>query len=149
MSASLPTAIPAYISILQAALPTGFQVKLGTIVGVYIAPQTLLISGVRFTQDAYAELGPTYRHEEQYVISNSLCSSSGGIDDEPTRLQEVYTLYKTIQTTIANNPNLNNTVRLAWPKQVSYSPTYDAIHGYSVGVLNFEVECQVRVTSLT
>lgn len=147
MSSSVATAIPAFITICQNALPAGFQVALGQIFTPYVSPQTLLITGIHFTEDEYAELGPTYRHEEHYNIECSLCSTAGD-NDQSTRLQEVYALYKDIQVAVANNPTLNSNVRLGWCRQLDYTPTYDA-KGFSVGQLSFEVQVQARVTSLT
>lgn len=146
MSASLPSSIPALVTIAQGALPTNFQVALSKVPPVYVPSQSLLITGVRFSKDAYAELGPTYRHEEQYTVSCSLFSSAGG-SDALARLQEVYSLYTAIQEAIANNPTLNATVRLAWPKQQAFTPGADA-NGLDVGQLDFQVYCEVRVTSL-
>lgn len=146
MSSSVPNAIPAFTSIAQAALPAGFQVTLGTVFGPYVSPQTLLITGVHFNEDEYAELGPRYQHEEHYTVACSLCSTAGD-NDQPTRLQEVYALYKDILVAVANNPTLNSNVRLAWCRQLNYSPANDA-RGWSVGQLDFEVEVQARVDSL-
>lgn len=146
MSASAPTAVPAFRSLIQAALPTGFQVKFGTTFGPYVAPQALLITGLHFTEDQYAELGPRYQHEEHYNIECALCSSAGN-DDEDARFQETYALYNVIQVAIATHPDLNQTVRLGWCRQLDYSPTYDP-KGMSVGMLTFEVQVQARVDSL-
>ena len=147
MSASAPTVVPAFIAICQAALPANFQVRFGTVFGPYVAPQALQITGLHFTEDEYAELGPTYRHEEHYNIECAL-SSSAGDDDESSRFQEVYALYEAVSVAIANNPSLSSTARLGWCRQLDYSPTYDP-KGMSVGVLTFEVQVQVRVTSLS
>jgi hypothetical protein len=150
MAASVPTAIPALTSIFQGALPDNFQVGLGQVFTPYIAPQTLLITGIHFTEDEYAEMAPTYKHEEHYNVQCCLISTAGdnGYDAQASRLQEVYTLYQGIQVAVANNPNISNTVRLGWCRQLDYMPSAD-IKGMSAGVLNFEVEIQARVTSLT
>jgi hypothetical protein len=146
MSASLPSSLPQFMSIAAAALPAGFQVILGVNFNPYVSPQTLLITGVHFDEDTYGEMGPRYQHEEHYNIECSLCSTAGD-GDEPARLQEVYVLYKDLQVALANNPSMNNTVRLAWCRQLAYSPAKDA-RGWSVGQLDFEVQVQVRVDSL-
>jgi hypothetical protein len=146
VSSSLPNALPAFVSIATAALPTGFQIKEGAIFGPYIAPQALLITGIHFTQDAYAELGPSYKHEEHYSIQCALCSAQAP-DDQASRLLEVYSSYSLISVAVANNPTLNGTIRLAWTRQLDYSMGYDP--KFSVGTLTFEVQCQARVTSLT
>lgn len=154
MASSVPLAVPAFISLCQGALPASFTVKLGTIFGPYVPPQALLITGVHFTEDAYAELGPSYRHEEHYNIACALTVSQGGPDDEPDLMQSVYALYEDVSVAVANNPtlptpqNTTGTVRLGWCRQLDYEPTYDAVKAMMQGVLTFEVECQARVTSL-
>jgi hypothetical protein len=146
MSASAPVVVPAFIAIAQAALPASFQVRFGTVFGPYIAPQALQITGIHFTEDMYAELGPRYQHEEHYNIECALSSTSGN-DDESSRFQEVYALYKDLQVAIANNPTISNTARLGWCRQLDYSPTFDPT-GVSVGLLTFEVQVEARVDSL-
>jgi hypothetical protein len=134
------------MSIMKAALPAGFQVRFGTVFGPYIAPQALQITAIHFTEDQYAELGPRYQHEEHYNIECAL-SSTAGNDDELARFTETYALYDAIQIAVANHPDLNQTVRLGWCRQLDYSPTYDP-KGMSVGMLTFEVQVQARVDSL-
>lgn len=146
MATSVTAALPAYMSLVQGALPTGFLVKFGTVFGPYVAPQALLLTGIHFTEDQYAELGPRYQHEEHYNIECALCSSAGN-DDEMARFNETYALYEDISVAIANHPDLNQTVRLGWCRQLDYSPTYDP-KGMSVGMLTFEVQVQARVDSL-
>lgn len=148
MSSSIPNSVPAFISIAAAALPANFNVQFGTTFNPYVSPQSLLITGVRITKDAYAELGPTYRHEEHYNIQATLCSTGGDPNSQGERLSEVYSLYDDISVAVASNPNLNNTVRLAWCRQLGYAPTFDA-KGLAVGTLDFEVYCEQRVTSLS
>lgn len=146
MSSSAPNAIPAFISIAEAALPANFQVRFSQVFNPYVAPQSLLITRVVFTEDGFAELGPRYQHEEHYNLECSLTSVAGD-DDPTTRLSEVYTLYKDISIAVAAKPTLNGTVRLAWCRQLGYEPTKDA-KGLDVGQLDFEVQCQARVDSL-
>lgn len=147
MSASLPNALPAFMSIAQAALPTDFQVALGAVLlSPYAAPQTLLVLGANFTEDAFAELGPTYRHEEHYSIRCNLTSFAGD-RDQLARLAETYALYKSILIAVAAAPTLNGTVRLAWCSQLGYTPMADS-KGMTFGSLDFEVQCQARVDSL-
>lgn len=147
MSASLPAVVPALQSVLQGALPSGFQVVFATVMPIYINAQSCMITGARFSMDTWAVLGPDYTHEEQYGISCTLISSYG-TNDEFSRLNEVYTLYKNISVAIANNPTLNGTVRVAGTTQNAYSPTKDA-KGFDVGRLDFTVKVEVRVQSLT
>lgn len=147
MSSSLPNALPAFMSIATAALPTNFQVREGAIFGPRVDPQTLLITGVHFLADEYGEISPAYRHEEHYNIQCAL-SASQGTDDQASLLATVYGLYSDISIAVANNPNLNNTVRLAWTRQLDYMMGY-AANSLTVGTLMFEVQCQARVNSLS
>jgi hypothetical protein len=146
VSSSVPNAIPAFISIAQAALPASFTVRFSQVFNPYVAPQSLLITGVTFNVDEFAELGPRYQHEEHYNLECCLVSTAGN-DDPMTRLSEVYALYKDITIAVAAKPTLNGTVRLAWCRQLSYEPTTDA-KGLGVGQLNFEVQVEARVDSL-
>lgn len=146
MASSVPQAIPQLIAIMSAALPEGFQVSFDTRFNPFVAPQTLLITGIRFTKDEYAEMSPNYRHEEWYNVSCSLSGSAVGAEQTALLLQ-VYSLYSDISVAIANNPNLNNTVRLAWSRQNDFSPTGDS-KGMNIGLLTFEVQIQARVDSL-
>ena len=147
MSASAPVVVPAFMAVATAALPQNFQVREGQVFGPRVDPQTLLVTGIHFLVDEYAEMGPRYQHEERYNIQCAL-ASSGGKDDQASRLQEVYALYGPLTIAVANNPTLNQTVRLAWCRQLDYTMGYDG-RGLSVGVLLFEVQIQVRVNSLS
>lgn len=144
MGASAPNAIPAFMAIAAAALPPGFQVRYAARMGAYIGAKTLLVTGVKFTADEAASLGPVYQHEEHYAITASLCSFAGN-DDEATRMAEVYALYASLGNAVNSQPTLSGTVRVAWLAQLGYEPTYD-MKGASVGVLEFEVQCQARVS---
>ena len=150
MSTSAPNAVTQFLAIAAAALPANFQVRFGAVFGPRVDKQALLVTGVHFTNDDFAELGPDYRHEEHYALACSLCSFAGGPDETnaATRMSEVFNLYADISVAVANNPTLNGTVRVAQTRQLEYSPTADA-QGRSVGVLSFEVLCQQRVSSLT
>lgn len=150
MANSLPLSVPALMSVIEAALPSGFEVAFGNTVGIYIAAQSVLVGKVTFSKDDPATIGPNYPHEEHYTIACTLFSSAGN-NDELTRLSEVYTLYNEIKVAISQNPRLNNgtvdTVRYAWPKQKGYSPSKDS-NGMDVGRLDFVVYCEARVDSL-
>jgi hypothetical protein len=147
VSSSVPTVLPAFLSIATAALPAGFQVFEGTNMQPYVSPQTLMITGVRFSKDDPAEISPVYRHEEAYAIQCSICSAAGD-PDQAARMQEAFTLYADLSIAVASQPTLNGTCRVAWCKQLSYKPTWDQ-KGLSVGQLAFEVNVQVRVNSLS
>jgi len=143
MSSSVPLAVPAFISIATAALPAGTQIKMGTQFGVYEGAMALLVTGVRFNQDEIAEMSPAYKHEEHYVINCSLFSTAGD-DDHPGRMQDVYSLYRFIMIALASHADLNDTVRVAWTRQLDYTPGFDP-KGFQVGQLDFEIVCEARV----
>lgn len=145
MTASAPLAVPAFVSIAQTALGPNFQIREGQIYNVFVAPQSLLITGIHFTEDKPAALGPDYPHEEHYSILCSLYSSAGN-DAQDQRLQETYALYASLSIAVATNPDLNKTVRTAWCRQLDYLPTTDG-KGMPVGQLNFEVNITARVQS--
>lgn len=145
MSSSLPNAVPAFASIATAALPSGFLVKEGSVLGPYDPPQALLITGVHFLMDQPAVLGPDYRHEEHYNIQCTLVAMQG-TDDQASLLGTAYGLYADISIAVANAPTLNGTVRVALTRQLDYAMGYDP-KGLAVGTCTFEVVCEARVTS--
>lgn len=160
MSSSVPAVVPAFISLAKTAFPAGAQVWFGTVMPVnqsgpgnvsgVASGITLQIPGIHFNEDEFAELGPSYRHEEHYNIEGLLTAWSGG-QDYAQLLQDVYTEYANLTIALANNPTLglNNPVpRLAWPRQLGVNPTPDA-QGFASVQIQFEVEVQARVTSLT
>lgn len=147
MASSIPGAIEQFIVVATAALPSTFQVREGSIYGPNIGQQSVLIGDVTVTMDTWAELGPNYRHEEHFDIQCVL-SSAAGNDDAPSRLNETYSLYNDISVAVANNPTLNNAVRVSYCRQLKYSPLPTS-QGWSMGTLNFEVCCEQRVTSLS
>lgn len=147
MSSSVPTVIPAFIAIATAALPAGFQIVENTQMQPFVSPQTLMITGVRFTKDDPAEISPVYRHEEAYAILCSLVSSAGD-PDQASRMTETFNLYKDLSIAVASQPTLNGTCRVAWCKQLGYKPTMTP-NSMSLGQLDFQVNVTVRVDSLS
>lgn len=148
MASSATDAKTQLIAIATAALPSTVTVTFDSTADVYIAPQSLLVTGISWTQDAYAELGPNYRHEEHYNLECAMWSAYGD-KDQDARMGEVMGLYQTLQVAVASNPTLNGTVRLAWCRLLDFNPTHDPGKGWSVGALTFEVQCQARVNSLS
>lgn len=148
MASSAPAAVTQFIAIAEGVLPSDVQVFFDSNQDVYIAPRSLMVTGVHFNQDMYAELGPNYKHEEHYNLECVLWSAAGD-NDQATRMSEVYSLYQAVQVAVASNADLNRTVRLAWCRQLDYTPGHDPVKGWSIGSLTFEVQCQARVTSLS
>jgi hypothetical protein len=149
MASSAKAAKSAFLAIATDALPAGITVKFDSNADVYIAPKSVLVTGISWTQDAYAELGPTYRHEEHYNLECSMWSAYGD-NDQDARMDEVMDeMYTPLQIAIAGNPTLNDTVRLAWCRLLDYNPTHDGAKGWAIGSLTFQVQCQARVESLS
>lgn len=159
MASSVPLAVPAFISLMQGVLPANSQVVLGTAFPVYAqdAVTAVTVEDIHFTQDEYAELGPTYRHEEHYNISCCLYNTGGMYQDEAdvsALMVATYVIYNDISVVVANNPTLGLSLtggswfRLGWCRQLDYSPAFD-IAGRSFGKLEFEIECQARMVSLS
>jgi hypothetical protein len=144
VSSSVPLAVPAFKDIATAALPGGTYVWTGKQLSRFISPVNLQICQVQFHEDAYAELGPSFRHEEHYDIICELKVFYGDGDFDQ-RLQDAYAYYALITSAVFNNPTLNSTVRLAWTRQEQFTPEADAF-GKTMGCLDFAVECQARVT---
>jgi len=151
MASSIPGAVQALITMMDplqgGVLPAGTQVWFGLPLSRYIAPVTLQITSVRIEQDDIVVLGPSYRHEEVYSIECILTECFGD-GNHLQRFLDVFTTYNTIETTIANNPTLNQNVRVAIPEKTGYSPTADQ-KGLPVGTLTFEIRCEQRVNSLS
>lgn len=163
MSTSVPAVIPAFMTLATNALPSGAQVWLGTVLPANFQPGpgdvtgvtsgvTLQITGVHFLEDGFAEMGPSYRHEERYNIECSLCAWNGGPPEGFAQcMTDAYAMYADLSIALANNPTLGLTTpkpRLAWPRQLDFSPSPDAF-GRIAGTITFEVQVQARVEAFS
>lgn len=156
MSSSVPIALPAFITLAESVLPANTSVIFNPTPPPFIAQQMLLITGIRFTQDAYAELGPNYRHEEHYNINCCLFQTGGMYNDQGSvqaLVGTTYDIYDDLTVAIAQNPTLDiaqDTIgfRIAWTRQLSYMPSIDS-KGMAFAALSFEVYCEARVLSLS
>lgn len=147
MSSSVPAAVSAFLSIAQAALPVTSLVWFGKPLGVYTAPLTLQVYGVHDGMQEIMTMGPDYKREETYEIQ-CLLTSWAGDQDFTSRMTEVYSAFQLITVAIANNPTMNQTVRFAQVHTFDYIPDADA-SGRSLGSLDFTINCQQRISSLT
>jgi hypothetical protein len=167
MSSSVPFAVPAFKTLATGALPLGSQIATGSVLPAFQANTgnvnaigsaiTLQIEGVHFNEDEFAELGPTYRHEEHYNIQCCLYAWAGDADYDQ-RLQDAYLAYDPLSVAVANAPELNlsnngtfaggSWFRLAWTRQLDLTLVPSA-QGFSTAQLTFEVQCQARVASLS
>lgn len=158
MSSSIPAAVANLITILTAALPASTQVVYGPPPSsgtheTYLAPNALWVSEVIGNQDP-AELGVNYRREENYSIICELTAFEGDQDFLAT-MQSCFTLFKTVEVTIANNPWLSTSglndstaaVRFAEVGDINFTPQLTP-KGQSNGSLQFHVRCSQRIDSL-
>lgn len=159
MSSSVKPAVNGLMTLMTAVLPvtTTVAVARSNALFVYTAPLTFLITNVMGDAN-WAELGPSYRIEEQYSIHCELTSYMGGNQDFLDRWDEVLDAWSIATVAIANDPHLtgipNNGEAVNGPVRVArysgYNLTSDADpKGNSIGCLEFAVDCKQRVTSLT
>jgi hypothetical protein len=156
MSSSVPAAVDGLMKLMTAVLPETTTVAIGKSgLQVYQAPLTFLVINV-LGDGTPGEMGPSYRIEERYSIMCELTSYAGDTNFLQ-RWTEVLDAWATVTVAIANDPhltgtpnspNVNGPVRYA--KYTNYSLQADADpKGQSIGCLQFAVDCQQRVTSLT
>lgn len=159
MSSSIPLAVANLVTMLDpnqgGTLPAGSQVFVQKYMPRFIAPLTLQIMEVHGKQEP-AEMSPGYRREEMYDIHCCL-SYAEGDNNYTNAFNQAFAAFKTIETTIGNNPWLsvaaqpgpgNGAVRFAQIEAEDYVPNAD-IKGLVVGEIEFTVNCQARITSLT
>lgn len=151
MATSIDGAVHALLTMMDptqgGVLPAGALVTFGKYLPAYEASITFQVTGVRVNEDNIAELGPSYRHEEDFDIEAILAIWAGD-NDQLQRFDDVFTNYNLIETTIANNPTLNGNVRVAVVSKGDYTPDQDAA-GNTVGELSININCTQRVASLT
>ena len=152
---AVPNTIQALVSIFQAAAPMDLNNRPIMVwyvreLGVFAEPTTIEINGVSQTQMP-AELGPTYRREEEFIVHCKLTIFSGeGADsvDHINRMVEAWNVWKLLEIAIANNPTLNGNVRFAEMSSVEDLPS-STPRGTAMHQLTFEIRAEQRVTSLS
>jgi len=152
---SVPSTIAALVSIFGTACPIDpsnrpILVWYGQELGVYQTPTTIEINGASQTQTP-AELGPTYRREEEFLIHGKISLFSGeGADviDHLNRMNECWNIWKSLQTAVANNPTLNGNVRFAEFSSAEDMPS-STPRGNAMHQIMFDIRCEARVTSLS
>lgn len=163
MSSSVPAVLSAYKTVATNALPVGTQIVFSSVLpAAYQAGPgdvqsvgsgvTLQVPSVHFLQDAYAELGPNYKHEERYNIMSTLCTWVGMVPDDFSQLvQDVYTCYADLSIAINSALTLglpDPKPRIAWPRQLDMVAGPDPF-GRPAATITFELEVQARVESLS
>lgn len=155
----MPSSIPGAVSNLFTLLTTAFaaqtttQVYMGKTLSTYVSPITIQILGWSGDQQP-AELGPSYRREETFAIQMEIASFAGD-QNYMTRQSEVMAAFGVVSTLVANNWTLPSTaggndgaVRFAEVGTFTFVPEADN-NGKSIGMLNFDVHCSQRITSLS
>jgi hypothetical protein len=147
MSSAVPNTIDQFMAIVTAVLPSDAQVWFGKPLSKYIANTTLQITGVQNGRQEPAEMSPEYRREEEFDLVCQLTYWEGDLDFVGAK-DQVYATFSLITVAVANNPTLNGAVRFAQPRQFDFTPD-STPDGFTIGVLNFTLNCQARIASLT
>jgi hypothetical protein len=113
---------------------------------VYTAPITLEVYGFTGRQDP-AELSPQARREEAFDI-NCCISSFQGDGDLEGRMKEAQDAWALLSVAVGNDYTLGHTVRWAQMTEYTFIPETD-VNGMSLGSVEFKVNCQQRIDSLT
>lgn len=160
MTSAAPAAVTVFFNMMTSAFAsdTTMQVYFGAELSPFVAPKILQILGVNHGDQQPAEMGPSYRREEQFHINCKLTSYAGDQGNAAflTRMNECYAAFAIIEKAIGNNPWLSvsgnndstNTVRYAEIATYDFMPEITDKAG-SVGEIDFSIFCSQRITSLT
>jgi hypothetical protein len=147
MSSSIPAAVNGFTGIVTTAVGAECDVYFGQPQEVYVSPKRLRITGVRDIRQEPAEIGPNYKREETYILECEIASIAGG-DDFAGRMDECFDIFEKVTTAVAVNYTLGGAVRFAQVTEGEYIPDRDP-NGQTLGILQFGIDCQQRITSLT
>lgn len=153
---SIPPALNALYSIFGAAYPVdanGEAVTLwfGASLPAWEAATVVQICAVDPADQQPATLGPDYLREETFSVRCEVTVFAGM---PPTavnylaNMSATWNVWKALEIAVANNPELNGTVRYAEFGEMIYEPAQDA-KGMVMGTLTWFVRCSARVTSLS
>jgi hypothetical protein len=148
MSSVAATATQYFLNLARATLPDGSFVILHKDRGdlVYSAPLTLEVYGFTGKQEP-AELSPQARREEEFDI-NCCVSSYQGDDDLEGRMKEAQDAWALLSVAVGNDYTLGQNVRWAQMAEYTFIPDTDG-SGKALGSVEFKVNCQQRIDSLT
>jgi hypothetical protein len=113
---------------------------------VFSAPLTLQVYGFKGSQIP-AELSPQARREETFDI-DCCVSSYQGDDDLEARMAEAQTAWALLSVAVGNDYTFGNIVRWAQITDYDFIPSSDTT-GKTLGSVEFKVNCQQRIDSLT
>lgn len=153
---SIPPALSALFAIFSAAYvtdSTGQAVTywFGAVLPAWEAATTVELNGVHPADQQPADLGPRYTREETFSVDSRITVFSGTAPSAASfiaNMGDVWNVWKALETAVANNPTLNNTVRYAEFGEMDYTPATDG-KGLAMGTLTWFVRCSQRVTSLS
>jgi hypothetical protein len=148
MSSVAPAATSYFLTLARSVLPDDAFVilmKSGTPL-VFTAPLTLQVYGFTGSQ-VPAELSPQARREEEFSIDCCI-SSYMGDDDLEARMEEAQAGWDLLSVAIGNDYTLGHIVRWAQMAEYSFIPSKDT-SGKALGSVEFKVNCQQRIDSLT
>jgi hypothetical protein len=148
MSSVASAATRYFLNLARATLPDDAFVILHKRRGemVYSAPITLEVYGFTGRQEP-AELSPQARREEEFDI-NCCVSSYQGDDDLESRMDEAQSAWALLSVAVGNDYTLGNTVRWAQMTEYTFVPDTDT-SGKALGSVEFKINCQQRIDSLT
>jgi hypothetical protein len=146
MTSVAPAARVYFQNLCKSVLPDDAYVWYGKRMGSFSAPLTLQIYGWKGTQEP-AELAPNLRREENFDINCCLSSFAGDMDFA-SRETEVMAQWSKITTALGNDATLGNIVRWAQITEYEFVPDSN-IDGKSIGSLEFNVNCQQRIESMS
>lgn len=148
MSSVAPAATIYFMNLARSILPDdAFVILLKSgIPLVFSAPLTLQVYGFTGTQ-VPAELSPQARREEDFNIDCCISSYMGDTDLE-ARMTEAQTGWDLLSVAIGNDYTLGHIVRWAQMAEYSFIPSTDT-SGKALGSVEFKVNCQQRIDSLT
>ncbi len=153
---SIPGAVADLVTIFGVTCPYDSNnepivIWLGEELGVFSSPTTIEINKVEPVVREWAELGPTYRIEEQYSIQCKLSVFTGQgstLPDFLSSMNSAWSIWEALEIAVANNPTLDGNVRLCWFDETNYQPTTDST-GRAMASINWVIKCEARVTTLS
>jgi hypothetical protein len=150
MSSSIPGAVTYFMDLCNTALPDPVSVQFTSVVPMYTSAKMLIVKSITDIVQTPAELGPSYKREEEYRINCELTSYYGdqNVQSFSDRFDEVFSMFSQITVALGNDYMLGGNVRLAQVEEGEYTPKVD-LRGRTVGCLDFTIHCEQRIESLT
>jgi hypothetical protein len=153
---SIPAAIHALYTIFQAAYTTdpngeAVMVWFGATLPAWEPATVVELYAVTQADQEPASLGPDYTREETFSIDCRITVFGGMAPTAVNYLSNmdaVWNVWRALETAVANNPELNGTVRYAEFGDMVYEPALDS-KGMAMGTLTWATRCSARNFSLS